>query len=76
MAHRDDTRWVRNLRGTGRGSFAGATTSTPFGRPRSPTTRSLGVIEAYLARWGYYVKGYFKALPNPADHPVFSIERV
>jgi hypothetical protein len=34
------------------------------------------VIEAYLARWGYQVKGYFKALPNPADHPVFRIERL
>jgi len=34
------------------------------------------VIEAYLARWGRQVKGYFDALPNPADHPVFRIERL
>jgi hypothetical protein len=33
------------------------------------------VIEAHLARWSYQVKGYFKALPNPADHPVFRIAR-
>ena len=31
-------------------------------------------IDAYLARWGYQVKGQFQQLPNPADHPVFRIE--
>jgi hypothetical protein len=29
-----------------------------------------------LARWGYQVKRYFEALPKPADHPVFRIERL
>jgi hypothetical protein len=56
-------------------SFAGVATVSPFGQSRFPTTRSR-VIDAYLARWGYQVKGYFKALPNPADHPVFRVERL
>jgi hypothetical protein len=33
------------------------------------------IIEAYLARWGYQVRPYFRALPKAADHPVFRIER-
>jgi hypothetical protein len=34
------------------------------------------LIEAYLARWGYQVRPYLRALPNAADHPVFRIERL
>jgi hypothetical protein len=33
------------------------------------------ILEADLARWGYQVRPYFRALPNAADHPVFRIER-
>jgi hypothetical protein len=40
-----------------------------------PDNEKPRVIEAYLAQWGYQVKGYFETLPNPADHPVFRIER-
>jgi hypothetical protein len=34
------------------------------------------VPEADRRQVCYQVKGYFKALPNPADHPVFRIERL
>jgi hypothetical protein len=32
------------------------------------------ILDAYLARWGYQVRPYFRALPNASDHPVFRIE--
>ena len=74
VAPRGDTQWVRNLRATGRGELRWRGRVEPFRATEIPDNEKLRVIEAYLARWGYQVKGYFKALPNPVDHPVFKIE--
>ena len=75
VAPRGDTQWVRNLRATGRGELRWRGRVEPFRAIEIPDNERPRVIEAYLARWGYQVKGYFKALPDPADHPVFRIER-
>ena len=74
VAPRGDTQWVRNLRATGRGELRRRGSVEPFRAIEIPDNEKPRVIEAYLARWGYQVKGYFKALPDPADHPVFRIE--
>jgi deazaflavin-dependent oxidoreductase (nitroreductase family) len=76
VAPRCDTQWGRNLRATGRGELRWRGRVEPFRAIEIPDNEKPRVIEAYLARWGYQVKGYFKALPNPADHPVFRIERL
>ena len=73
VAPRGDTQWVRNLRATGRGELRRRGRVEPFRAVEIPDYEKPRVIEAYLARWGYQVKGYFKALPDPADHPVFRI---
>ena len=74
VAPRGDTQWVRNLRATGRGELRRRGRVEPFRAIEIPDNEKPRVVEAYLARWGYQVKGYFKALPDPADHPVFRIE--
>ena len=76
VAARGDTEWVRNLRVTGRGELRRLTRVESFRAIEIPDNEKPRVIEAYLARWGYQVKGYFEALPHPADHPVFRIERL
>ena len=76
VAPRGDTQWVRNLRATARGELRGRGRVESFRATEIPDNEKPRVIEAYLARWGYQVKGYFKALPNPADHPVLRIERL
>ena len=76
VAPRGDTQWVRNLRATGRGELRRRGSVEPFRAIEIPDNEKPRVIEAYLARWGYQVKGYFKALPDLADHPVFRIERL
>ena len=75
IAPRGDTQWVRNLRATGRGELRRRGHVESFRATEIADNEKPRVIEAYLARWSYQVKGYFKALPNPADHPVFRIER-
>jgi deazaflavin-dependent oxidoreductase (nitroreductase family) len=73
VAPRDDTQWVRNLRATGRGELRRRGHVESFRATEIPDNEKPRVIAAYLARWGDQVKGYFRALPNPADHPVFCV---
>jgi deazaflavin-dependent oxidoreductase (nitroreductase family) len=76
VAPRGDTQWVRNLRATGRGELRWRGRSEPFRSTEIADDEKSRIIEAYLARWGYQVRPYFQALPDAADHPVFSIERL
>lgn len=76
VAARGDTEWVRNLRVTGRGEVRRLTRVEAFRATELPDSEKPRIIAAYLARWGYQVKRYFEALPKPADHPVFRIERL
>jgi deazaflavin-dependent oxidoreductase (nitroreductase family) len=75
VAPRGDTQWVRNLRATGRGELRWRGRIEPFRATEIADDEKPRIIEAYLARWGYQVRSYFRALPNAADHPVFRIER-
>jgi deazaflavin-dependent oxidoreductase (nitroreductase family) len=76
VAPRGDTQWVRNLRATGRGELRWRGRIEPFRATKIPDNEKPRLIEAYLGRRGSQVKGYFNALPSPADHPVFRIERL
>jgi deazaflavin-dependent oxidoreductase (nitroreductase family) len=76
VAPRGDTQWVRNLRATGQGELRRRGRVEPFRATEIPEGDKPRIIEAYLARWGYQVRRYFKALPDPADHPVFRIDRL
>jgi deazaflavin-dependent oxidoreductase (nitroreductase family) len=75
VAPRGDTQWARNLRAAGRGELRGRGRAEPFQATEVLDHEKPRVIEAYLARWGKQVKRQFETLPNPADHPVFRIER-
>jgi hypothetical protein len=70
-------RWllVRNLRATGRGELRWRGRIEPFRATEIADDEKPRIIEAYLARWGYQVRPYFRALPNTADQPVFRIVR-
>jgi hypothetical protein len=56
VAPRGNTQWSATCAPPAEASFAGGAGSSPFGLPRSPTTRSRAIIDAYLARWGYQVR--------------------
>jgi deazaflavin-dependent oxidoreductase (nitroreductase family) len=75
VAPRGDTEWVRNLRVMGRGELRRRARVETFRAIELSDEEKPRIIEAYIARWGYQVKRYFAALPRPADHPVFRIER-
>ena len=75
LAPRGETDWALNLRASGTGRLA------KQGRVEEITVAEVqaagrpGLIKAYLARYASMptVARTFRALPDPADHPVFQI---
>ncbi len=74
VAPRGNTEWVRNLRVAGTGQLRYRGRVEAFTASELPDAAKPPIIEAYLARWGKQVQAQFRALPHPADHPVFRIE--
>jgi len=75
VSARGETDWVQNLRAAGGGELRRGKRGQAFRAIELPDEQKPPLIQAYLDRWGYQVNAYFKALPDPADHPVFRIER-
>jgi F420H(2)-dependent quinone reductase len=75
VAPRGDTQWVSKLRAAGRGELRRRGRIEPFRVTEIANDKKPRILEAYLARWGYQVRPYFRALPDAADHLVFRIER-
>ena len=75
VAPRGNTHWVQNLRAAGGGEIRTKKGAEPFRAAEVANDEKPPIIEAYLARWGSQVKAQFKELPDPADHPVFRLER-
>jgi len=73
VSTRGESDWVRNVRAGGRvtleingGRAAYAATEVPIDE-RAP------ILDAYRAKAGRTVTGYFAKLPDAADHPVFAL---
>ena len=67
--------WVRNLRASGEGELQGRGPTQRFAAREVPVAERAAVIAAYRAVAGRTVAPCFRDLPDPADHPVFVIER-
>jgi deazaflavin-dependent oxidoreductase (nitroreductase family) len=74
VSARGETDWVQNLRAAGGGELRKGSRVLPFTATELPDEQKPPLIQAYRDRWNYQVSAYFKALPDPADHPVFRIE--
>lgn len=75
VSTRGESAWVRNLRAAGgvaqlgRGGNLGRITTVEI-----PVEERGPIIEAYRAKAGRTVTGYWKQLPAPEDHPTFRIQ--
>lgn len=75
VSTRGESQWVRNLRVnpsltlTSKGSAQGFTATEVPVESRPP------VLDAYRAKAGRTVDGYFATLPQASDHPVFRLDR-
>lgn len=70
-----DSDWARNLRATRIATLANKKTTESIIATEVPVGERGVLLEAYLAEYGKSpgVKPTLRALPNPADHPIFHI---
>jgi hypothetical protein len=70
VSTRGESEWVRNIRDAAGGEIDGK----PFRAVEIPVEEREPIIATYREVAGRTVEGYWKKLPDPADHPVFRIE--
>lgn len=70
VSTRGESEWVRNIRDAAGGEIEGK----PFRAVEIPVEQREPIIAAYREVAGKTVAGYWKKLPDPADHPVFRID--
>lgn len=79
VSTRGESQWVKNVRANptvtlttrGNGIDSGDYIATEI-----PVDQRAPVLDAYRARLGKMVAGYFESLPDAADHPVFTLTPV
>lgn len=76
LAVRGETDWVLNLRASGEGELSHKGDSYRFSATEVDREDQIRIVKAYQEQLGRPVAGYFKKLPDPADHPVFRVTRV
>lgn len=73
ISTRGESEWVKNIRAAGKGTLQGKQGTNPFIVMEVPVHERGPVLDAYKKVAGKTVEGYFKSLPDPADHPVFKL---
>lgn len=71
VSTRGEADWVRNARAAGEIELRDRSGATRYRARELPVAERPPVIAAYRRKAGRTVEGYWKALPEPADHPVF-----
>ena len=72
VSPRGETDWVKNLRAASEGELGGER----FHASEVPVGERAPIVDRYQEIAGRSVASHFKALPDPADHPVFRIDAV
>jgi len=70
VSTRGESEWVRNIRDAAGGEIDGQ----QFRAVEIPAGEREPIIAAYREVAGRSVAGYWKKLPDPADHPVFRVD--
>jgi deazaflavin-dependent oxidoreductase (nitroreductase family) len=73
VSTRGESDWVRNVRAAGELELRRGGRAERLRAEEVPVAERDPIIAAYRARAGRTVAPYWKALPDPADHPVFRL---
>lgn len=76
VSTRGESQWVRNVRANPTVTLVTKVGTARFTATEIPVPQRDPVLTAYRAKAGKTVDGYFAKLPDPADHPVFSLTPV
>jgi len=69
VSARGETQWVKNVRANPKVKLGTA----DFVLTETPVDTRQPILDAYKVRAGKVVENYFRELPDPADHPVFTM---
>ena len=73
VSTRGASQWVKNVRVDPNVTLTTKSGATKYVATEIPVENRQPIIEAYKVKAGKIVKGYFSKLPDPADHPVFTL---
>ncbi len=74
VSTRGESDWVRNVRSAGTVTLRRRGANEHYRAVELPAAERGPIIDAYRAKVGRMVDGYWKRLPEPADHPTFRLE--
>jgi deazaflavin-dependent oxidoreductase (nitroreductase family) len=74
VSTRGESAWVKNVRAAGQVELTRKGVSETLGAVEVPVGERQPVLDTYQRIQGKMVAGYFKDLPDPADHPTFRLE--
>lgn len=73
VSTRGESQWVKNVRATPEVSLTRKGATTRYAAVETPVDIRQPILDAYQKKAGKVVEGYFRQLPDPADHPVFAL---
>jgi len=73
VSTRGESQWVKNVRANPTVTLTSKTGAATYHAHETSTPQRQPILTAYQKKAGRAVDGYFRKLPDPADHPVFTL---
>ena len=73
VSTRGESQWVKNVRANPTVTLTDKSGAATYVARETPTSERQPILTAYQQKAGRAVDGYFRKLPDPADHPVFAL---
>ncbi|MBV8182832.1 MAG: nitroreductase family deazaflavin-dependent oxidoreductase [Mycobacterium sp.] len=73
VSTRGESQWVKNVRAHPTVTLTGKSGAVTYVARETPASERQPILTAYQQKAGRAVDGYFRKLPDPADHPVFAL---
>ncbi len=73
VSTRGESQWVKNVRANPDVTVTDKSGPTKYRAGEIPASQRPPILAAYRDKAGKVVEGYFRKLPDPADHPVFAL---
>lgn len=73
VSTRGESQWVKNVRAHPTVTLADKSGAVTYTAQEVPAPQRQPIVTAYQHKAGRAVEGYFRKLPDPADHPVFAL---
>jgi deazaflavin-dependent oxidoreductase (nitroreductase family) len=73
VSTRGESQWVKNVRANPTVTLTNKSGAVTYAAREMPAPQRQPILTAYQKKAGRAVDGYFRKLPDPADHPVSAL---